>query len=110
MLLAMFYLIILITALTPGWVNWRVLDREAQLMSEAVFIGQGVLEKMMAQGLDAGSEEVLGVFQVEKSKTPFSNLQLLQVRVNWESGEENRYIKLETLFNPDCLLRGSLES
>ncbi|GEM_PF-2801040 len=79
-------------------------------MSEAVFIGQGTLEKMMAQGLGGEREEVLGVFQVEKSKTPFSNLQLLQVRVIWESGEENRKIKLETLFNPDCLLRGRVES
>ncbi len=104
----MIFLIILIAALTPGWANWKALDREAQVISQAVFIGQGALEKMMAQGLEEEIEEVRGIFQVEKSKIPFAGLQLLQVRVTWEGRDENRKIKLETLFNPDCLLRGSL--
>jgi len=105
-LFSMVLMAMVLAFISEGWLTWKKMDYQAEVLGKGVFMGQKQMEVLLKTGEEKTIEEQERGFIIQSRFEPWESLNMGRVKVNWEQGDNFREIEFITLYSADCIFRG----
>ncbi|GEM_PF-1670444 len=105
-LFSMVLLAMVIGAFSEGYLNWKIMDRQASSLGDLVFVAQNAMEEFLQNGNEGIKINDETGIKVIKKAEQWGDLEKFTVRVGREDRGKTREIEFVTLRKKDCILRG----
>jgi len=102
----MVLLAMVIGAFSEGYLNWKIMDRQASSLGDLVFVAQNAMEEFLQNGNEGIKINDETGIKVIKKAEQWGDLEKFTVRVGREDRGKTREIEFVTLRKKDCILRG----
>ncbi len=105
-LFSMVLLAIILAFISEGWLTWKKMDSQAEVLGRGVFLGQKQMEVLLETGKGETIDRGEKGFKIQSRMEPWENLHKARVKINWEQRGNLREMEFITLHTTECIFRG----